>query len=95
MKNDRFRRGQSVFTCDCCGRQTRNTGQPTQSTTCLECWELAGLQNMIFDGEEIEEIASERDRYMHTIIARGGNEERVRSEFPDLWDAPEDQPSKP
>jgi hypothetical protein len=87
--NNRFRRGfgATVFTCGCCGRKTRLSGQSLGAECCLECWELAGLQNMIFDGGTVEEIAGERDRYLATIVKRGGDEAKVRREYPDLWPA--------
>jgi hypothetical protein len=87
MKRNNFSRGagKTVFTCDCCGRQTRITHQPTDCTSCFECWELAGWQNSVWDGTPLEEVVTARDDLLATIVARGGDEAAVRGEFSELF----------
>lgn len=49
-RNSQFQRGSGVYACECCTRQTRNTGtQPRESKICEDCYELAGYMNMLSD----------------------------------------------
>lgn len=42
----RFARGGSVYTCDSCGKRTRDTGRgETEGSTCAACYEEAGWEN--------------------------------------------------
>ena len=42
----RFRRGESTYKCQVCGRATRNTGGDEGNTRlCFQCYELAGIEN--------------------------------------------------
>lgn len=49
--SNRFQKGSGVFTCKCCKRQTRDTGDSnTDLRHCHECYELAGIENSYLDG---------------------------------------------
>lgn len=51
-----FVKGSTTFICDCCGHNTRWTGeQGVDSKTCPICWDLAGYENMEQDGYMTEE----------------------------------------
>lgn len=85
--HNRFQRfDRPTFTCTCCGRRTRDTGQGNLEL-CEQCWALAGLQNVIFDGGTIEEVANDRDVYFNHAVKLGSDPERLKKEFPRLWKA--------
>lgn len=89
--NNRFRAGRGVFTCSICKRRTRDSGQALSADCCFECYELAGLQNTVYDGvATASELAPERDRFTAIISARGGDLARVRREFSELWPSTEE-----
>ncbi len=48
---NRFVRGQSVYTCRCCKRKTRQTGRGDNDGVqlCAECYDLAGEENHLSD----------------------------------------------
>jgi hypothetical protein len=49
-RNARFQRGSGVYTCRCCGHNTRDTGGDGSGVRlCDTCYELAGEQNHIGD----------------------------------------------
>ena len=84
--NSHFRAGRGVFVCSICKRRTRDAGQAISSDCCNECYELAGLQNAIFDGvETVAGIAQERDRLFKIATDRGGDRTRIMREFPELF----------
>jgi hypothetical protein len=84
-KYNRFARGTPTFKCDICQRLTRNAGQPTDSTICFECWELAGWDNSVNDGAPLEEAAAARDELLDKAVKLGGNEARMIAEFTYLF----------
>ncbi|MDV7392824.1 hypothetical protein RZS08_15755, partial [Arthrospira platensis SPKY1] len=48
----KFRRGSSTFTCEGCGKLTRDTGvQGIGMGLCPYCYEVGGLENSLDDGE--------------------------------------------
>lgn len=50
--NSRFQRGSGVYTCRCCGKQTRETGQCESSCElCLACYEESGWENTHSDND--------------------------------------------
>jgi len=56
--NSRFQQGSGVYTCKCCGKQTRETGSSeSQVEMCLACMEEAEAENGISDagGQRTEE----------------------------------------
>lgn len=71
----RFERGMGgAYTCDCCGRRTRYTGEQSMgSKTCPECWELAGIENEVSDGyKTVREVAGEVRELMRQCEGKGG-----------------------
>lgn len=71
-----------TFTCDSCGRLTRET--PAGNVYCCsQCYELAGIQNGVWDGDPLN--VAERDRLTASLVKLGVSEMKVRREFPDLW----------
>jgi hypothetical protein len=85
-RNSLFQRGSGVFKCDGCGRMTRHTGvQSTGSQSCPQCYELAGLQNSLWDGEPIKSLAEERDRLLDAAVKAGGSAEQIKADFSDLF----------
>lgn len=83
QRNSRFRRDSGVYKCATCGRMTRQTGvQSIGSESCPQCYELAGLDNLLNDCPE-EGVAAnyrEAERLLAEIVAKGGNAERVRAQ---------------
>jgi hypothetical protein len=45
----KFRRGETTYTCYSCGKLTRNTGDEGQTGLCLDCFNLAGIDNHLSD----------------------------------------------
>jgi hypothetical protein len=87
IRNSHFQRGTGVFKCEGCGRQTRTTHQPDNTRYCYECWELAGYQNSIWDGEKPADIAAPVRALLATIVERGGSAAAVRADLVDLFKA--------
>jgi hypothetical protein len=87
MKNNRFQRSAKpvVFTCCVCDRRTRLSGQGNDEL-CLECWELAGLENHILDGGKISDIATDRNRLYAKAAKQGSDAAKIRAAFPRLWE---------
>jgi hypothetical protein len=80
-RNSRFGRGTGSFKCECCGRGTRHTGvQSADSKTCPQCYELAGIENEISDGQVTQE---ERQPMINELAAeiraKGGNPDEAFS----------------
>lgn len=73
MDNSKFRKGETVYACVCCGRKTRNTGvQSVGSELCSECYELAGIENAISDGKSLSTYESVIKEYIADIRRKGG-----------------------
>jgi hypothetical protein len=87
-RKDRFdRRG--TFKCMTCERVTRNSGQDVDHL-CFECFELAGLDNMVNDnGPETltDSVRKEVDALVKAIAAKGGNVENVKKSNAFLFNA--------
>lgn len=79
-----FTRGRGVYVCCCCGRRTRET-TVQGSDNCEHCYELAGLQNAVWDGCFTDEDVPERDRLLEAAVSKGGDRARVQGAFPDLF----------
>lgn len=47
---NRFQRGSGCFTCDQCGKQTRNTGDNGPTGLCQACYDKCGMENAHADG---------------------------------------------
>lgn len=65
LKN--FRRGETTYICQSCKKRTRNVGgDEAQCRLCLDCFELAGIDNHLTDnGAEsmVEYYGDEARRY--------------------------------
>lgn len=74
-KNSRFQKGTGCYKCDSCGRLARATGvQSLGAKTCEDCYELAGIENAIADGDgTFEKYAAEINRRVAHIKDRGGD----------------------
>ncbi len=72
----RFERGSGCFTCESCGRKTRQTGEQGGNPICPLCFDQAGWQNAVSDyGSEPDQLADaiERSREdARAIYAKGG-----------------------
>lgn len=82
-----FKRGQSTFNCNICGRLTRDTGDNGQHELCPDCYELAGLDNMHNDDGEApnEKQMKQYNDTLAFIVSKGGNADRVRKQFSYIW----------
>lgn len=86
MRRDRFARGRGVFNCCCCGRRTRTVDQSADSECCPQCWDLAGLDNLVNDGgAPLSDVLKERDRLQAEAVKKGGDAAKIRASNPYLW----------
>lgn len=87
MSNSHFRRGQGVFPCDCCGRQTRGTIDTIGIDMCAQCYDLAGDDNMHNDDgttPDAEQMAH-YNALLAEIVAKGGDADKVKGLNDYLW----------
>lgn len=54
-KNNRFQKGSGVFTCECCGKKTRDVGGNAANGLCGYCLEEGEWENALSDGDITEE----------------------------------------
>ena len=75
MAVKRFYRGSTTFQCNVCGRNTRDTGvQSFGNKICPQCYELAGIENDILDGNKtLEDYTEAVEQYLSEITAKGGD----------------------
>lgn len=75
MGIQRFRPGSATFQCGVCGRLTRATGvQSVGNKICPQCYELAGIENDISDGNgTLETYRAMINSYIAEIVAKGGD----------------------
>lgn len=86
MANKTFRRGQSTYICNCCGRNTRDTHGEGHTQNCYDCYELAGWENHLSDnGEEGLNLPVIQDHF-DSLIKKGVKEDTLVKQFPDLWE---------
>jgi hypothetical protein len=90
MKRQHFQRGGGgVFNCSICERRTRLVDQGGDSELCPECWELAGLDNMVNDdgpaAGTLAKVAAERDSLLAAAVKKGGNAEKIKASCSFLW----------
>lgn len=74
-RNSQFQKGQSVYTCRCCTRRTRQTGNGDNENVelCEQCYELAGLHNRVQDGGVLTDSEKTECRnHCAVIVAKGG-----------------------
>ena len=71
----RFARGSAVYTCRCCGRNTRSTGRGDNehAKLCAECYDLAGEENSLSDTGDFYASKAEVLRLIEAVTAKGGN----------------------
>lgn len=81
-----FQRGRSVYTCRTCGRRTRET-TVMDSDNCADCYDLAGIQNAVWDGCFEEGDRPYRDAALAAVVKKGGDEAKIRAAFADLFAA--------
>jgi hypothetical protein len=87
MNHNRFKRGRSTYPCSICKRMTRDTGSGVDLDMCPECYELAGLDNMVNDnGTPEAEWIGWRDALLVKAVKRGSDAERIRRCFTFLWE---------
>lgn len=71
--NNRFKRGSGCFSCSDCKRQTRDTGgDNTDLELCEECYEMAGIENAIADGNNDTALLAKLAELKAACIAKGG-----------------------
>jgi hypothetical protein len=75
----KFQRGSGCYTCYQCGRKTRATGQGDNEHVqlCVECYEIAGIENTIsdrayFGAETKESCLAEIAALKKVVAAKGG-----------------------
>lgn len=52
MNNNKFKKGSGVYTCSCCGKQTRETGlSESLNSLCAYCLEEGEWENALSDGD--------------------------------------------
>ena len=81
------RRG--VFNCAVCERSTRETVQ-SESRLCPECWELAGLDNVVNDNglKYLDaNMIAQRDALLAKAVKRGSNGDKIKESNSYLWPA--------
>ena len=76
MAINTFIKGSTVYTCTCCGIQTRkvsNSGA-LSCELCEECYELAGIENELQDGGEVTpNMLAQIDQMLAIIAKKGGD----------------------
>lgn len=84
--SNKFSPGTGCFSCESCGRRTRDTGvQSIGSKICPDCYEVAGIDNAVTDGDMTnEEGLKAARRYIDRITAKGGNTDKVKAECQSL-----------
>jgi hypothetical protein len=72
---NKFVRGQSTYTCRCCGRLTRQTGRGDNDLVglCAECYDLAGEENSLSDNGEFYNGAQYILETIQAVASKGGN----------------------
>jgi len=72
--NSHFARGSGLFTCRVCKRSTRATGNNDNEhvTLCVQCYELAGIENSFLDGCGEERDIAEARRLLKSCQEHGG-----------------------
>lgn len=55
MKKKGFTRGSSTYKCRCCKRLTREVYDEGSIKLCIQCYELAGYENLAMDTDNLSE----------------------------------------
>lgn len=85
MSRKQFSRGETVRTCQDCGRQCRPTNGG-DIRICDQCYELAGMDNALADGH-FEECGGLKVCVSYALEAasKGGSLEKLVKAYPDLF----------
>ncbi len=83
MRNKHFRRGQGAYTCQSCGKLTRDTEGEGGCRLCLDCFNLAGIENSISDNGA-EEAMQSYGAEARAILAR---RPELADKFPTIREA--------
>lgn len=71
--NSKFQRGSGVYACVSCTRKTRATGGDNHDLQmCEECYEMAGIENAITDGNNDTVLLAKFEELKARCIAKGG-----------------------
>jgi len=78
MKRNTFTKfAGSTYTCRCCGRLTRDTGDNGSTRLCPPCFDLAGIENALMDADDkdqvIEDYGDEVAQHIETLRNKGGS----------------------
>lgn len=82
--SNRFTKGSGAYKCRSCGRLTRDTGNGDneQLHLCVECFDLAGTENMINDGGKVTMADCRRiAQQILSIESKGGDAQEWRATF--------------
>ena len=81
---NRITKGSGVYTCRSCGRKTRATGRGDNENVrlCVECYELAGIENAFLDGEGNAELVRLARTCLDNCRSKGGD--ISESDFSDI-----------
>ena len=81
----------STFTCNVCGRKTRQAGQAIGCDLCPECYEIAGWDNSVNDNhykvgsKDFEDIRSECEELLAKAVKQGSDGERIKRANSFIW----------
>jgi hypothetical protein len=84
MRTNKFTKGSGCYKCECCGRLTRDdgNGDSVHVRLCSECYEYAGLENELADGNSPDLERMEELRV--AVLYRGGNADGLKVHVHDL-----------
>ena len=80
----------STFKCDVCSRLTRDTGNGV-THLCAECWEIAGLDNMVNDNgyevgsKDYAEARAECDMLLAKAVKKGSDGAKIKVMNGFIW----------
>ena len=82
---NRFERGSGLFTCRVCSRKTRSTGRGDNENCrlCVECFELAGIENSFMDGHGDANMLTEATRLFRELEQHGVSNPQRLFDIPD------------
>jgi len=88
MNIKKFQKGETTYTCQSCKKLTRNTGgDERQSNLCLDCYELAGIDNYLTDNGQLDNYGDEaRDTFQRRP--------ELKAHFPEIVEALNKIPSR-
>lgn len=69
-KFNKFLRGETTYTCQTCKKLTRNVGEGAEARLCIDCWNLAGIENYISDEGEAGMLVNYGDEVRGILAKR-------------------------